>query len=301
MASGAVIFGIFLIIAIFIIIFVIILVAVRDNKDNNTTTNEMTNEVTNEVTNGVTSTLKETSTIDLENTKLVKITEKVEETPKISVEVFELASEPDSDHLDNIDLTSLISDNSENSSSYIDVVEFNDDILYLLEDVILIKNYSCPGQVGTRYVSHNTTIKRLIPLKGRLLSHDFNEIFILDESDYSKNVWTWKRTNLPRNIKNITFPRDQMCLFIQTHDKIFEVDDDILEIKLNPNLKRIYGNNKFSFLDLDISNNKIYNRADVIEENVTDAIITSNGELAMTSKSDERLLYIQNQIIVLHS
>lgn len=290
MASGAVIFGIFLIIAIFIIIFVIIFVAVKDNSDINK------NEVF------------DTLTVNLEDPKVTKTMEKPkpvkeveEKTHEIPIEVFELASELDSDHLDDIDLTSLISDNSDDSSSYIDVIEFGDDILYLLEDVIVIKNYSSPDQVKTRYVSHNITIKRLIPLRGRLLSHNFNEIFILDESDYYKDIWTWRRTNLPKNIKNITFPRDQMCLFIQTHDKIFEVDDDILELKLNPNFKRIYGNNKFLFLDLDVSTNKIYNRADVIEENVTDAIITSNGNLAMTSKSDERLLYIQDKIIILHS
>lgn len=260
------------------------------------------------------------TTLANEDVVIPEVTPEVKEVPKIipeiskvvapepipiksdDLQVIELMSDQsDSDNeIDELDLKSIDSSDSdmELDNEYIDIVKFKDEVLYLLSNNVIIARQGNKD----RLITINQEIKRITPYRDDILAHDYNKMYLVS-NDVNTNSWIFEEAiNLPSGVLDVSYPRDFSCLYIRCDNKVYILDGDLKEVRLNPDYKRIYGNTKDSYIELNTITNVLYDRTKEMSDNVLDAVLKDDDEISIIyidSNKGNRLLYIDSVLTLM--
>jgi len=182
----------------------------------------------------------------------------------------------------------VISDTKQ--SPVIDVTNYSNSTLALTQDGRIMRE----TRDGTRdRVANNVRLVRLESFNGTLygISAD-RRVFALNNDTFDTRKWTWTLTSFPVGVTHTSATLNGRHFWVQTNDTGLMYDRKLRVVERVPvrNTKRVYGNDRKTYIEIDTENNTgmlFPNRSRV--NNVAGAIITHDNQLKVLKPSQTGL------------
>jgi len=175
-------------------------------------------------------------------------------------------------------------------SPVIDVTNYSNSTLALTQDGRIMRE----TRNGTRdRVANNVRLVRLESFNGTLygISAD-GRVFALNNDTFDTRKWTWTLTSFPVGVMHTSATLNGRHFWVQTNDTGLLYDRKLRVVERVPikNKKRVYGNDRKTYIEIDTENNTgmlFPNRSRV--NNVAGAIITHDNQLKVLKPSQTGL------------
>jgi hypothetical protein len=173
-----------------------------------------------------------------------------------------------------------------NDSGIVDILNYSTDLIYLYSDGSIRK--------GDDFIRTNKEkITSIISFDGYILANVNNVVYYLIGDTYDYNTWefvpyTFHGNDVTiRNIDRVSSTLDGDTLCIQREDKLYIYDPNgaYEEINFSQSMKRVYGNKRNVYVDINLITKKAKGSDGKEYESVLDAIIDASGNVTILSVS----------------
>lgn len=179
-----------------------------------------------------------------------------------------------------------ISHENPKESPVIDVTSYSNSTLALTKDGKIIRE--SPGK-KREIIANNIRLKRLESFNGTLYGISVDgRVFQLNNDTFDTRKWLWNLAPLPTGINHTSATLDGRHFWVQTNETGLLYDRQFRVVDRAPirNLKRIYGNNKNVYIEIDMLQNVGTLHPDGKQiKDVAGAILTHDNQLKVLRPS----------------
>ena len=183
-----------------------------------------------------------------------------------------------------------ISRENTNECPVIDVTSYSSSTLALTKDGKIIRE--SPGK-KREIIANNIRLKRLESFNGTLYGISVEgRVFQLNNDTFDTRKWLWNLSGLPTGINHTSATLDGRHFWVQTDETGLLYDRQFRVVDRAParNLKRIYGNNKNVYIEIDMLRNVGTLHPDGKQiTDVAGAILTHDNQLKVLRPSQTKL------------
>lgn len=177
-------------------------------------------------------------------------------------------------------------------SPVIDVTNYSNATLALTEDGRIIRETG-DGSGNRDLVANNVRLMRLESFNGTLYGVSVDgRVFALNNDTFNTRKWTWNLAPFPKGVVHTSATLDGKHFWVQTPNMGLLYDRNLTVVKRSekPNRKRVYGENRDLYIDIDLSNNTavLHPNGDRID-NVASAVITHEDRVKILKPSQTGL------------
>lgn len=175
-------------------------------------------------------------------------------------------------------------------SPVIDVTNYSNVTLALMQDGRIIRERDDNRRDDNiELVANNVRLKRLEAFFGTLYGVSVDgRLFALNNDTFRTRKWTWNLTPFPSGVVHTSATLDGNHFWVQTKDTGFLYDRDlnIVERHNTTDRKRVYGDNRRLYVDINLRNNTamLHPNGDRID-NVAGAVITHDDKVKILKPS----------------
>lgn len=142
-------------------------------------------------------------------------------------------------------------------SPVIDVTNYSNATLALTQDGRIIRETG-NGNRNRDLVANNVKLIRLESFNGTLYGVSVDgRLFALNNDTFNTRKWTWNVAPFPTEVVHTSATLDGKYFWVQTPDTgvLYDRNLNVVKRSTKPNRKRVYGENKDLYIDIDLSNN----------------------------------------------
>jgi len=183
----------------------------------------------------------------------------------------------------------MMSKSTTQQSPVIDVTNYSNSTLALTKNGQIIRETDGEREI----VANNINLRRLEGFNGTLYGISVDgRIFALNNDTFETRKWMWNLAPFPTGVIHTSATHDGKYFWVQTNNTglLYDRKLKVREKNNMKNKKRIYGNDKDIYVEIDLQSNKatLYPNNAVVED-VSGAVITHDNHLKVLKPSQTRL------------
>lgn len=174
-------------------------------------------------------------------------------------------------------------------SPVIDVTNYSNVTLALTQDGRIIRERDDGDDGKMELVANNVRLRRLEGFNGTLYGVSVDgRVFALNNDTFRTRKWTWNLTSFPTGVVHTSATLGGKHFWVQTPDTglLYDRGLNIVERHNTTDRKRVYGDNRHLYIDIDLTNNTAVLQPNGDEiSNVAGAVITHDDKVKILKPS----------------